>query len=157
MKKHITCAFSGHRKIKSANIEGIKISLEREILYLYNIGYRNFMTGGALGFDTLSAKVILDMKKSRSDIRLILALPCFEQTNGWSIEDKFIHEMIKCDSDDYIYVSGHYKNTCMRKRNMYMVDHSSVLVCYQVYKRGGTVSTVKYAKEREIPIINIAD
>ena len=38
--------------------------------------------GGALGFDTLAAQTVLDMKKEYPQLRLILVLPCEDQTRG---------------------------------------------------------------------------
>ena len=48
-------------------------------------GYRRFITGGATGFDTLSAQAVLNAKQEhkRKKIKLILAIPCPEQADGW--------------------------------------------------------------------------
>ena len=54
---------------------------------LISQGYRRFYTGGALGFDTVAAIVILKLKNRYPDIKLILALPCSSQTKGWKKRD----------------------------------------------------------------------
>ena len=48
--------------------------------------------GGALGFDTLAAQTVLEMKKEYPQLRLILVLPCENQTRGWHSEDIAVYE-----------------------------------------------------------------
>lgn len=50
-------------------------------------GYRYFGEGGALGFDTVAALTVLELKSVYPDIKLILVLPCKKQTRGWSETD----------------------------------------------------------------------
>lgn len=57
-------------------------------------GYLYFGAGGALGFDTIAAFAVLKLKKRYPNIRLILVLPCLDQTRGWSREDVEIYEDI---------------------------------------------------------------
>lgn len=59
--------------------------------------------GGALGFDTLAAQTVLDMKKEYPQLRLILVLPCEDQTRGWRSEDIAVYENIKRRSDKVVY------------------------------------------------------
>ncbi len=155
--KKISCCFTGHRNINMSNTDSLKNKLEAEIVRLIKIGYKNFFAGGALGFDTLCAKTVIDLKKIYPDISLTLALPCLEQSHKWSYEDKFIYENIKFHCDDIVYVSEHYTASCMHKRNRYMVDNSSAVICFKVYDRGGTFYTVNYAMSKNVPVINVAD
>ena len=53
-----------------------------------------------------------------------------------SVEKKAQHEHIKSSADEVIC----YHRGCMQRRNRYMVDHSSVCICYQTQDTGGTVS-----------------
>ena len=56
-------------------------------------------------------------------------------------------------ADLKILISKEYTPTCMQKRNMFMVDNSSVLVAYLRYEKGGTKNTVEYAKRQNKHII----
>ena len=47
-----------------------------------------------MGFDTIAAFAVLKLKERYPDIRLILVLPCFSQTRGWSQEDIEIYDDI---------------------------------------------------------------
>ena len=86
LKKH-TCCFTGHRVIPSDEKETIRYSLKSAIEKAIQNGYRFFGTGGALGFDTMAAKTVLELKREYPHIRLILVLPCVDQTTGWKQDD----------------------------------------------------------------------
>lgn len=122
-------------------------------------GYRCFITGGAIGFDTLSAQTVLNAKQEhkRKKIKLILAIPCPEQANDWEKSDIDEYERIKTLADSVVYVSTHNKKGCMHKRDRYMVDNSSLCIAYMTRQSGGTAYTVKYAQENNKKICNIAE
>lgn len=65
----------------------------------YNEGYRNFITGGAQGFDQLMFRVVNKLKKDNpnTDIKNILYLPCKEQSvNGEKKDCLAVIIMIRC-------------------------------------------------------------
>ena len=119
-------------------------------------GYRYFGAGGALGFDTLAAKTVLDLKTTYPEIKLILVLPCKDQARCWKQEDIREYERIKRSADKIVYTSESYFEGCMQKRNRHLVDYSSLCICYMSRTTGGTAYTVKYAKEKNLEVINLA-
>lgn len=153
--KSTTVCFTGHRIIPSGEKEVISKMLEDILTLLVNKGYKNFVAGGALGFDTLAAEKVLKLRKIYPNVRLILALPCLSQTNGWRFLDKMKYEAIKNKADEVFYTSEKYDRGCMFKRNRYMVDRSSVCICYLTKETGGTAYTVKYAKQKNLEIISL--
>lgn len=56
---------------------------------------------------------------------------------------------MKC-SDRVVYTSHEYSRGCMNKQNRYLVDNSSVCVCYQTKENGGNAYSVNYAKLERI-------
>ena len=156
-KKQMTCCFTGHRYLPINKYEEIKKATKNEVVKLIKRGVIYFGTGGALGFDTLAAQVILELKDSYPEIQLILVLPCYNQTLKWRKTDIIIYEDIKAKSDKYVYVSKEYDNDCMLKRNRHLIDNSDYCICYLNRARGGTAYTVNYAKKNHITVINIAD
>lgn len=124
---------------------------------LIEYGYCFFAAGGALGFDTIAAQTVLELKKQHPQIKLILVLPCLSQTKSWSDTDKQIYEQIKGQADKVVYTSQEYTQGCMHKRNRHLVDNSSVCVCYLSKTSGGTAYTVEYARSKGLRIINIAE
>ena len=154
--KSITCCFSGHRKIPKDNYAFIQSNLRTAVVNNIEKGYRFFETGGALGFDTLAAQTILELKENYSQIKLILILPCITQTKSWLKDDIYEYERIKELADEVIYTSKEYTKGCMHIRNRYLVDHSSLCICYLTESKGGTAYTVKYAESKGVRVINIA-
>jgi len=154
--KERTCCFTGHREIPSGSYQRICDKTEEVVESLIKEGYLYFGAGGALGFDTIAALTVLRLKESYPDVRLILVLPCHNQTRGWSSEDVKIYEDIKQQADKVVYTSEEYSRGCMHKRNRHLVDNSSACVCYLTENTGGTYYTVNYSRSKGIDIINIA-
>ena len=57
-----TCCFTGHRKIPEEEREQLARRLEATVEELIRAGVRYFVAGGALGFDTLAAQTILNIR-----------------------------------------------------------------------------------------------
>lgn len=154
IRKH-TCCFTGHRRIESKELLEVKQELVRQIVLAINEGYVYFGAGGALGFDTLSAQTVLELKKKYAHIRLILVLPCLSQTKNWRKSDVDEYERIKNKADKVVYISQEYTSDCMHKRNRHLVDNSSLCICYLKQKTGGTSYTVNYAELQGLRIVNV--
>lgn len=154
-KKH-TCCFTGHRDLPSDKKTAIQNQLKAAVEQAIQNGYRFFGAGGALGFDTMAAQVVLEHKKQYPHIRLILVLPCVDQTSGWKQSDIDEYERIKSLADKVVYTSREYTNGCMSKRNRHLVDHSSLCICYLTRQTGGTAYTVRYAENSGVFVENIA-
>lgn len=152
-----TCCFTGHRNIPSGMERKLFRVTEKIVETAIEDGYRYFGAGGALGFDTIAALVVLKLKEHYPDIKLILVLPCLTQTKGWRKEDVEIYEDIKRQADKVVYTSQEYTQGCMHKRNRHLVDNSSLCICYLTDNKGGTFYAVNYAKERQLSILNIAE
>lgn len=130
--------------------------LETAIVGLIRSGVCYFGTGGALGFDTLAAQTVLQLKKLYPKIRLILVLPCADQSSGWDMEDVRIYEEIKAQADKVVCLADRYFRGCMHRRNRHLVDHSSHCICYLTSDKGGTAYTAAYAQSQGLKITNVA-
>jgi len=157
MMKDKTCCFTGHRSIPEDKKEAIKEALKVEIVKLINQGVCFFGAGGALGFDTMAAQTVIELKEQYPHIKLILVFPCHNQTYRWKEQDVKIYEEIKSKCDKYVYTSEEYDEQCMMKRNRHLVNYSKFCICYLEKEVGGTAYTVDYAKSRGLKIINIAN
>lgn len=151
-EKETSCCFTGHRVIPSCEILKIDENTEAICKALIKKGFKTFITGGALGFDTIAAQCVLRLRKEY-DIRLVIAVPCREQSKGWSKADKDIYDKILHFADEVIVLSEEYTPDCMHQRNRFMVDSSAVCVAYLKKISGGTVYTVNYAADANKEII----
>lgn len=148
-----SCFFTGHRRILPEHNTSVVLWLEGTVRKLIESGVSQFYAGGALGFDTLAAQTVIRLKKEYPYIRLILLLPCQNQSDRWSPADIDCYEQIKKLADEVIYLSQFYHSGCMYRRNKALVDSGGVCVCYLFRNTGGTAYTVQYAKEKGRQII----
>lgn len=155
--KEETCCFTGHRNIPLLKRKAVVRNLKYELTTLIDKGYQYFGAGGALGFDTIAAQTVLELKEQFPHIKLILVLPCETQTRGWKEKDITIYEEIKQQADKVVYTSKEYTRGCMHKRNRHLVDNSSICIAYLTEQSGGTAYTVDYAREKGLTVINIAE
>lgn len=155
--KEQTVCFTEHRKIPPERMDALARRLKTILVDLIENGYRYFGAGGALGFDTLAAQTVLDLKTSYPHIKLILVLPCLSQADSWSSHDQEIYEHIKAAADKVVYTSREYSKGCMHKRNRHLVDNSSACICYLTERTGGTAYTVEYAKRKKLLVFNAAE
>ena len=154
--KNQTACFTGHREIPFFQKRRLKAKVKSAITDAIRNGYRYFGAGGALGFDMFAAQTVLELKADYPDIKLILVLPCLNQTRGWAQEDVKEYERIKATADKVTYISKEYYNGCMHKRNRHLVDNSSLCICYLTKQSGGTAYTVSYAESHDLKIVNVA-
>ena len=152
-----TCCFTGHRNIPLLKRKAVVRNLKNELTTLIDKGYQFFGAGGALGFDTIAAQTVLELKEQFPHIKLILVLPCETQTRGWKEKDIAIYEEIKRQADKVVYTSKEYTRGCMHKRNRHLVDNSSICIAYLTEQSGGTAYTVDYSMKNGLSVINIAE
>ena len=75
LRKH-RCCFTGHRPQKlNFTEEEIKVLLDNAIDKAIEKGYVTFITGMAMGVDIWAAEIVLQKRKSNTDIHLICAIP----------------------------------------------------------------------------------
>lgn len=149
------CCFTGHRNLDGADTQ-LETRLENTLLALIDEGYTTFVAGGAIGFDTLSARLVLRLREANPSIKLHLVFPCENQDKYWTPNQKKEYALLRESADSYEYLFEKYNRYCMFKRNEKMVDMSSTVVAYYNGKeKGGTAMTVRYATKKGIRVINV--
>lgn len=151
-----TVCFTGHRRLSPEESALLSHRLNALLEALFRRGYRRFICGGALGFDTLAAECVLRLQASHPEVRLVMALPCGNQAQRWSSGDSRRYERILYAADETHVLAPTYYDGCMMVRNRYMVDRAALCVCYLCHMKGGTVSTVAYALREKVPVLNVA-
>ncbi len=147
-----TCCFTGHRMLSEQARDQLPLIIHNKIFELTARNCQTFVTGGALGFDTIAARVICQAKEYFPYIRFVMVLPCKTQADRWPEQDKIIyHHCIKA-ANKVIYVGEEYTSGCMFARNRKMVDMSDICVAYCRSQRGGTAYTVNYAQRKNLEL-----
>jgi len=162
--KDTTCCFTGHRPkglpwgYSNSGFRYLffKHKLKKAIEKAINDGYILFISGMALGGDTLFAELVLDLKKTYPQIKLECAIPCLNQCQKWTEASIMKYQNI-CSLADYVtnVSNTFYFNGCMAKRNKYMVDKSSRIIACFNGNPGGTEQTIKMAESAELSIVVI--
>lgn len=164
-----TIAFTGHRPDKLygydlKNDKYLKLNkflekiLEEKII---NEGYDTFISGGALGFDTVAFLSVKNLKKKYPNIKNIMAVPFENQHSKWSLKDVNLYNWMKNIADEVVFVDnlenynrtnaniGMFHKDKLMIRNEYMVDNADLLIAlWDGNNKSGTANCVKYAKNK---------
>jgi len=153
-----TCCFTGHRDIPEEERLQICRRAEIAIRQLHNRGVRYFGVGGAIGFDTIMAQLLMDLRdKAFPDIKVILVKPFNGFTNKWTTSQKRLYEELLPRYDKVVCVSEHPGRKAYLDRNRHLVNESSFCIAYCNRDTGGSAYTVELAKQQGLEIYNLAD
>lgn len=140
------CCGFGHREVYE-NIEGklnnaIDDAIARDCLVFYT---------GAMGdFDELFSSVVRSKKRIHSNIKLICVKPYMTKDihkNGDFLYTLYDDIIIPTELADV-----HYK-LVIKKRNMWLVDHSDIVIGYTIRNYGGAFDAIKYAKNKNKEVV----
>ena len=152
----VSAAFTGHRFYDFSQREFIQERLTSAISEAYDHGIRNFISGFALGIDLMAAQLVQSLKCNLPGISLTAAIPFEGQAERYNIYDKRVYRLLLELADKVIVLSDCYYPRCFLDRDEFMVENASYLIAYyDGREKGGTYYTVKKARARGIPIINV--
>ena len=152
MNNTFTCTFFGHRDFNwypeiEQELEEILERIIRDNCFV------EFLVGRNGEFDSFVSSVIRKLKKKfdSNNIFHILVLPYFsaEYENNCEYYNSYYDEIEYCEESSL----AHFKSA-IAIRNKQMIDRSHLVICY-VYKPGGALSAMKYAKETNKNVINL--
>jgi len=150
LRKH-RCCFTGHRPEKlHESEEEIKSRLSVAINAAIEDGFSVFISGMARGVDIWAAEVVLDLKETHPEIKLVAASPYLGFEKGWSASWQERYNSILAQSDAVRFICPGYNKRCFLIRNEWMVDRSSLLIAYYDGEAGGTHNTIRYAAEHNV-------
>lgn len=157
-----TCCFSGYRVEKmpfpanDSRMEALTAALDRAIQDAAALGYTGFFTGMSTGFDLWAAEAVLRARNTLP-VQLFCAIPFDRQADRYPPEWKRRFNHCLLAADRVFALSRDYYTGCYAARNRFMVDASSLLICYFDGKPGGTAQTVRMAEQSGLRIVNLAD
>ncbi len=152
----VSAAFTGHRFYDFSQRVFIQERLTSAISEAYDHGIRNFISGFALGIDLMAAQLVQSLKCNLPGISLTAAIPFAGQAERYNIYDKRVYGRLLELADKVIVLSDCYYPRCFLDRDEFMVENASYLIAYyDGREKGGTYYTIKKARARGIPIINV--
>ena len=154
-RMHRAC-FTGHRPEKLTRTEkDIVRDLEKEIRQAIADGLSVFITGMARGVDIWAAQIVLRLRNSGYDIKLICACPYDGFEFGWSKDWQKQYKEILAAADFVKYVCEGYSRSCFQIRNEWMVNHAARVIAVFNGEKSGTKNTIDYAAKVGVPVVRI--
>jgi uncharacterized phage-like protein YoqJ len=154
--KTVTVAFTGHRYIDASLCSNIRDRLTATILDAYEHGFRNFISGFAIGFDMMAAEIVVSLRETHEDMTLTAAIPFRGQSSRFNYYDQQRYDRLIREANEVLLLSESYYPRCFLERDAFMVDNSSMLIAYyDGRERGGTFYTVKKADRNGVPVVNV--
>ena len=157
------CCFTGHRPQKlpwgmnedDPRSLALKAELDARLSAIYELGYRHFVCGMAIGCDMYFAEAVLKLKEQHGDVTLEAAIPFGDQPGRWGQALRRRYNSLIDRADKVTVLQIAYTPDCMMRRNRYMVDHSSLLLAAYTGSPGGTQNTILYAERTGVKVILI--
>ena len=148
-----TCALTGHRQLPET-FDGN--ALYDKLEELIKDGCDSFLCGMAEGFDLLALNCLAVLKR-KYRIYIEACIPFEGQELTFRDREKARYQNLIqwCDRKTVIFES--YQNGCYLARDRYMVDCADFVLAYCTKNTGGSAYTVNYAKQKNVPVINLAE
>lgn len=166
MDKPYAVCFSGHRPEKlpdggdmsSPAVRAVISIVYSEIEKRIADGANVFITGMSRGVDLWAGEITAEMKCSGKPIKLVAAMPYRGFTDSFTGREKWAAGFIMSNADAVYNICETYERDCMKKRNQFMVDHSSALIAVCKDSRSGTGQTIRMAQKKgiDVKIIDLA-
>lgn len=163
LQKDQTVTFTGYRSQEIQHltedknlVNVITTEVYRTVKLFYEQGYNTFLTGGSEGFDLVAANAVLQLKRVNTDIQLVMVAPFIGQEQRYSAVDKMSYRYIWERADATVVLAEAYtdKGQYLR-RNDYLVDNSTAMICYYDGLAGNTKYTHDRAQDAGHNSINI--
>jgi len=158
-----TCCFTGHRPEKlpwtkeeyPLRAQELENRLFDILQVLYGVGIRHLICGMARGCDMIFLKAAFRLREEHEDVTIEAAIPCEGQAERWTKAERAEYYRFVSECDVETVLQGEMDETCMLRRNRYMVDHSCILIAVYDGSRGGTMHTVHYAEKQDLEILRL--
>ena len=160
-----SCCFTGHRSrdlpfggdMRKQGMKCLASSLQLLIVEAIADGYKTFISGMSDGIDLICAQLVLELARSGryGDLKLVCALPYREQFGEIvTTLDKYKYSVVIDGCDEKVIISERADRERYKKRNQFMVDHSSRIIGVIKDKNhgSGTLQTVNMAKRAGLEI-----
>ena len=152
-----TCCFTGHRNLPIHQEEEIWQRVCTRLYPLLERGVRYFGVGGALGFDTLVAEKLLDLRKTYPQIRVILVQPFQGYQSRWTPAQQVRAAAVENRADKVVICCRTPSREAFLARDRHLVDGSAYCIGYCTRSTGGTAYTLRYAQKQGLQVWNIAE
>lgn len=115
-----------------------------------NRGIKTFLTGMALGTDTLAALIWAERYLTWKAI-----LPCSDQDSKWTYKQQQDYRQLLAKATEVKVLYPQYQQGVMQGRDAWLVKNSQLcLAVWDGRTEGGTYLTIEMARKAQLPIIS---
>ncbi|MBR3929742.1 MAG: hypothetical protein IKJ65_12170 [Clostridia bacterium] len=142
-----SCFFIGHRDAPSHLLAKL---IETVQTYILNFDVTAFYVGNYGKFDHMAAKAVIEAKNKHPSVTLYMLIPYHPSERKVRLPSGF---------DGFLYPPGMEttpRRVAIAKANRYTIDHADYLIAYAWQPGGNAVKMVEYAKNKDIPFVNLA-
>ena len=161
-----TICFTGPRKIYGSYSGSEHTRIYHKLIEVvkraYKGGFNHFISGAALGIDTLAAEAVLySIQSLWLPIKLTVALSQKDHGSNWPRPSQqrlrsICHRTAATKGEIITVSAGPFHNGVGNIRNYWMIDRSdAVIAVWENPKKGGTKHAVEYAFKKGLPILLI--
>ena len=148
MCKATTAVFIGHRDCYELSESDIIPKIEEAI----GMGITTFLNGGMGHFDHLCAVAVNQFKEKYPNIKQFLIKPY----ESLKTPDADLYDDSGLFALDW-YIEHIGPRRAIPQRNEYMVQKSSVAICYVRHHSSGAYKTYQLAKDKGLKVIDVQD
>ncbi|WP_367924206.1 SLOG family protein [uncultured Ruthenibacterium sp.] len=153
--KEQTCCLTGHRDLPGDSRQ-LVCDLVKAAEQCIEAGVHYFGVGGAVGFDSLAAEVLLDLRDTRfPQIRVIAVEPFAGYTLRWNLEQLRRRQWLLGRYNKVVCLPNPPGREAYLARDRYLVDHSTRCIGYCNRRSGGTAYTLRYAMKNGLYVQNL--
>lgn len=139
------------------SLEKLQSEILTQIKALYARGFHTFLSGMCDGFDLMCARAVMELKDICSDINLVAVIPFSGHQKSFSEEDKQLYKLILEHSSEVIVLEEKYMGAYQYlQRNDFLINNSSLILCYYSGLNGGTRYTYSRGKKLGLEIVNLS-
>ena len=147
------CCFTGHRIIAKKDIPFLMERIETLVLKLIREGTVVFRVGGALGFDTLAAQLLMKLRDEDGiNLKIILYCPFPDFISRWTSKQQKEFYTLYPKYDGVVYSEQKGSREAYLMRNRQMVDGAQFCIAYCIKEHSGTAYTIRYAEEQGVQV-----
>ena len=156
-KRMETCCCTGHRDIPHSLEAPLKTAFKEQVGLLLAQGVIYYGVGGAVGFDTLAAEVLFELRVEHPQIKVILVYPFNGFDSRWQEGQRTRYRALLPKYDKRVCVSRTPGREAYLMRDRHLVDCSAHCVAFCSRSYGGTAYTMRYAKKNGRQVYNLAE
>lgn len=139
-----TAFFTGHRNINLSHQNVI----EQMIDYAIAQGVNHFLSGMAIGTDTIAATTL-----SKRNLPWTAVIPFIGQEKRWSIRQQKDYQSCLASAREVIVIEKVFSPQSYYRRNDYMINHSQLCLAVFDGRNSGTDHAVKGAMTKRLNVL----